>query len=322
MTEPQTDSGIVTRPHDDAADFLQDISPFGPFFRKAEPSDKWCFRGHGSEKFSCKPAAHRSTSVMDAIRQQVLNRKEAQSNAEQELVEAFLLNNFLSEADFAGLALPDDTVNSRRRLHRRIKRLVEYLKSDSLQDLGSTTDSIYSEEYHSQISLAQHYGVPTCFLDWTRSPYCACYFAAENPDTDSPSIHVYALNQTLVHEIQRDSTLYYGAGIDFITVPRGTNRNLHAQHGLFTSVNLVRIPAAEFRAASIEDEVSGLQASMKRGGIRPAGKPTSILVKFELAREQAGRALELCETMGITRSSLFPDLGNAAIRALKRFAND
>jgi hypothetical protein len=81
-------------------------------------------------------------------------------------------------------------------------------------------------------ALAQHHGVPTPLLDWTRNPLVAAYFAAAE-DTNGERIAVWALNTELACAPPNGPPRF---DLHTFECPRFAHAFLHAQAGLFTWV--------------------------------------------------------------------------------------
>lgn len=113
----------------------------------------------------------------------------------QRAAECRLIHDFIEHATASGLTLPPDTPTERS-------------KTSPGPD-------------HEVVALAQHHGVPTQLLDFTRDPYVAMFWACQEPHKPDEYLAIWALRRYAVKpgdwEMREHS--------------RARNRNLFAQDG-------------------------------------------------------------------------------------------
>jgi len=95
----------------------------------------------------------------------------------------------------------------------------------------------------SWFALMQHHGPPTRFLDWTKSPYVAAYFALqEEAEREEKRSAVWATSKLLLTSVGR-TTAWPERGIDFSFLPA-----ISPSEASFRRFSTVTSTAAIFRA--------------------------------------------------------------------------
>lgn len=308
-----------------AWEFVNAISPFGGHVQHAHPTETWIYRGHGTDVWRLVPSALRQDAMRDLDRlvrlldaARTMNQlcrgadaiEESPSwddcNRRQWSLEARVVLRFMGEADRAGLELPGDALRFRRIVAHYITDLERPVYAG---DSKGGPDNWPPPELLPLVGLAQHYGLPTRLLDWTRSAYVAAYFAAldackrmDGSESNSETLSVWAFRPDSL------SLTASGQGrvqVQTVTVPRAGNANLHAQDGLFTICWALNSEPDQRVDRRSMDEIVG-DPRIPELDDRP------VFQHFTLGTEEAGELLWWLDRAGVNGAKLFPDYGGAA----------
>jgi hypothetical protein len=323
---------VKTVEYERATDLMDALSPTNAHYcdRHEQPHrvQQYVFRGHEDDRYELVPSALRlNVSIKsrfgswgkvernpDEVTERFVEARHGTVvtqnwlNRNQVAAEVLMLIDFFQFADSSGLPLPEDSQTLRRSLEKFSIHLEE------LKDEEGHLKKWPPLETLSLLALAQHYGVPTRLLDWSRNGYTAAYFAAmgainalrqRREASELPPTHlsVWAFNIERYNFRKLAPPPLGNRGqerIEIVTAPTAGNPNLHAQKGLFTLYKPDRV-----RPRDCVDR-SSLDSAIRPFGIGP------LFLRFRLPVYEASKLLRLLFLEGVSGATVYAGYKGAA----------
>lgn len=262
-----------------AKDFMSFLSPLNDFWDEGN----YIFRGHGDSDYTLTPSVcRRGAGEFAAMSPMRIFGRTAVSQIEFEFK---VLRQFLYGCDKSGLIIPGYSGKLKTDLNYAFGRFYDLTKKWPSDDLIE------------MLAVAQHHGVPTRLLDWSRRSFVAAYFAATSASyrvSGKKSIAVWGLDITNVDGWN---------AVEVIDVPGGTSKNLAAQSGVFTMQVISGFWDGDYVDPPLEQM---LDVNF------PGSNGYGSLIKMTLPIEEVPKLVKMCSSFGVSGSTLFPGYDGVA----------
>jgi hypothetical protein len=218
-----------------------------------------------------------------------------------------MLEQFLTSMNYHGHSLPPNVHAiwfDWARIHSEVRRAAS---------IGDEMWPII--DLYGLLALAQHHGIPTRLLDWSRNPRTAGFFAAERAAAwvhdgfpkggETDKLTVWAFCEVAARPLWKDAA----SSVRLVVVPQDYNANLRAQRGVFTVHTQLRATPQSPPVAKTLDELIREQiATISELGAPGTSQMDAVLRELTLPVKEAPRLLRLLSYEGITSAALFPNL--------------
>jgi hypothetical protein len=195
-----------------------------------------------------------------------------------------------------------------------------------IDDTREEPDSFSPFLSSTDIGVAQHYGVPTRFLDWTFNPLFAVFFAQEDyaPGLESVDLCVWALDINAINMMYHSeggvsrnlmrSTVPRRRGNDFILAQDGLLLEIEHKWALRFFENNAAWPSVEEVVVALNNEP---EYSDEDSDWYLYDEDHPMLRRIVLPAREIPTLRLMLEREGITREKLMPSLENVALAAIK-----
>lgn len=171
-----------------------------------------------------------------------------------------------------------------------IQRLRRYTPSHHFNFSGKSNN----EDFGNFLCLAQHHGLPTLLLDWSKNPLVALYFAVNNDNNKDGEIWIMKLKDK---QHRADMTIHLESGEEFpldncgplLIVPKPFDTRFTAQSGRFSYY-------------SNSDSLNDIKGEV----------PWENLTRYLIPLKSKPQILKKLQCMQIHEGTLFPDIDGYA----------